>query len=711
MTSTCSRHTRRSSIPTGRAAPLIARRRWPRCARRAAHCAAALAAALGALAAAPAGAAWGPGAELASVDWGRLEQADGASTAVDVSGGGRYVVFQTRATNFFADGDADPPGRIRQGGIFRYDRITRAIALVADGDELDEQTGELLLRGASGPSVSDDGRYVAFASAQQLVSQDVNVHVDVYVRDMAIPLAADRAAGGAYRLVSARDGGDVPATYEPRVPPLPWGDPGTAVFAGQGISGDGRYVAFRSVEQASDLPDRPGVETPGGNVFVRDLVAKRTVLVSRTLDGGAPAGGALAPVALSRDGSTVAWVGENAPSQTRVVTGENIDPRQRAYLWRRWGELGATTRRVTGPADHDDLACPPTGQITPSPVATGPCYGPLSDLDAGVGDIGGRAPALSADGWTVAFVSGAGPRPTSDPDAYLDAYVTSMRPGVSRKAGTVTVTRGTTAAIPQANGDVTAVALSGNGRRLLLVTGRRQFLPPALPLVGEPRSSVGGTELYLVELAGGGIRRVLRTPAGDDVDGVVDAGAQLSAAGDVVAFVSNGTRLFAGDANQQPDAFAVAETPEAGGGGPPLGSGQEPIDVDVGGERELGLRVVSRPDGTLLLRIAVPQAGALAAVASARPAAGNARSRRRRARRARRVAAARTRARAPGRLQLRLALRGRERQAVRRGRPLRARVVLTLAPVDGSAPRRATASASFRVKARPARSRRARRRG
>jgi WD40-like Beta Propeller Repeat len=646
-----------------------------------------------------AGAQWGPGAELASVDWGKLEQANGAATAVDVSGDGRFVVFQTRASNFFADGDADPPGRIRQGGIFRYDRTTRAIELVADGDQLDEQTGELRLRGASAPSVSDDGRHIAFASAQRLVPQDVNDHVDVYVRDMAVPLTADRAASGAYRLASARDGGDVPAAYEPRVPPVPWGNPGSAVHPGQAISGDGRYVAFRSVEQASDLPDRPAVETPGGNVFVRDLVARRTVLVSRTLDGAAAAGGALAPVVLSRDGSTVAWVGQNVPLQTRVVTGDSLDNGQRAYLWRRWDDLGATTRRVTGPADADDPACPPDGVITANPLATGPCYGPLGDLDAGFGDIGGRAPALSADGWTVAFVSGASPRPTQDPDVYLDAYVTSMRPGVSRKAGTRTVTRGSAAANPTVNGDVESVALSGDGNRLLLVTGRRQFLAPAPPLVGSPRAAAGGAELYLVDFAHGETRRLLRTPAGGDVDGGVDPGVALSADGTAIAFVAATPSLFPGDANEIADAFIVAERPDADGGGPPTGVGQDPIQLDVGGERELGMRIVSRRDGTLLLRVAVPRPGALAAVAVAQPAAGNAKARGRRGSRARarRVAAASARARRIGRVQLRLALRGRDLRAVRRGRALRASVTLTLAPADGSAARRVVATATFRA--------------
>ncbi|HEU4701387.1 MAG TPA: hypothetical protein VFS37_02815 [Conexibacter sp.] len=648
--------------------------------------------------AAPAAASWGPGAELASVDWGRLEQANGGSVAVDVSGDGRYVVFQTRASNFFADGDADPPGRVRQGGVFRYDRVTREIALVADGDQLDEQTGELLLRGAAAPSVSDDGRYVAFSTAQPLVPQDGNDAIDVYVRDMAIPLVADRAAGGAFRLVSAKDGGDVPATYASPPTPLPGRNPGTAVYPGQAISGDGRYVAFRTVEQPSDLPDRPTADTPGGNVFVRDLVARRTVLASPLLDGSGPAGGALAPVVLSRDGSTVAWVGENAPLQTPMLPGESLDNGVRRYLWRRWDDAGARTRRVTGLADPDDPACPVGFVVGNDPQATGPCYGPLADVDSGFNDVGGRAPALSADGWTVAFVSGAAPRPAVDVDAYLDAYVTSMRPGVSRKAGTRIVTRGTTAANPRANGDVESVALSADGSRLLLVTARRQFLAPAPPFAGAARTSEGGNELYLADLGANELRRLLTTPGGGDVDGAVDANAALSADGRVTAFTASSRNLFAGDANELTDAFAVAEAVDRVDGPPPA-IGGDPIDVVVvGGGAALRVRVRSRDDGSLLLRVAVPQAGKLDAVATAGERAGNARTRGdRRSGRQRRVAAARTQARRRGTVRLVLALRGRERRAVLRGAALRVRVRVTLMPRDGGVRRRASAAGTFRV--------------
>jgi Tol biopolymer transport system component len=651
-------------------------------------------------------------AQLASVDNARLEQGDGASNAVDVSGDGRWVVFQTRASNFFGDDDPDPLGRTRQGGVFRFDRTTGAIALVADGDQMDDDSGELLLRGASAPSVSDDGRYVVFATAQRLVPQDDNDNVDVYRRDMALPLGLDRAAGAAYTLVSARDGGDDPAHYEPREPALPGRTPGASVFAGQAISGDGRYVAFRTVEQKSDLPANAGVDTPAGSVFVRDVQQRRTVLASPALDGSGPVGGAQVPVVLSRDGSTVAWVGENAPRQTRFVGGETLDDAQRYYLWRRWDEPGARTRRITGIADPDDPACGLDGHISPSVTSVAPCDGPLTDTDASSADIGGRAPALSADGMTVAFVSGAGPRPAQDSDVALDAYVTSMRPGVTRKSGTRVVTKGTTSANAAVNGDVESVAISADGSRVLLATTRRQFLPPAPPLIGDPRSSAGSTELYTTDLTpGGGTRRILR-PGGADLNGAVDANTALSADGRVIAFVSRASNLVFGDANEMADAFVVQEVDDQQTAPPPSGLGEDAIDEDVTSiSDDFALRVTSRKDGTLGLRVVVPVAGAVRAIARTRPvrASRAARSRGsvRRAVRARRVkvrqvASGRATARRRTTVSITLRLSSRDRRSLLRGATLPVRVTATLAPRAGGRARTTAANATFRVKAKPA---------
>jgi hypothetical protein len=204
---------------------------------------------------------YGTGAEPVSVHLERLEQGDDGSGFAAVSGDGRHVAFTTRARNFFADDDPDPPGSYRAGGIFRRDLATGRLDLVADGNVFRKSDDELVLRGAQDPSLSADGRYVVFHTAQQLVPADTDDHVDVYLRDMNVPLRAD----GAYELVSALGAYEAPAS------PSPAGNPGSETYRGAAVSADGRYVAFRNVAATADLP--------AGQVLVRDrrLGATRVV--------------------------------------------------------------------------------------------------------------------------------------------------------------------------------------------------------------------------------------------------------------------------------------------------------------------------------------------------------------------------------------------------------------------------------------------------
>src|SRR5262249_6462834 len=141
-------------------------------------------------------------------------------------------------------------------------------------------------------------------------------------------------------------------------------------------------------------------------VYLRDLDARTTRLITTKTTGGDPAGGAFGPVAVSGDGSTVSWTGQNAPDQTRFITGEIQDPSLSFYLWKRVADgPTAATRRVTGFVDPDDPGCGPGGSVTTSPTATGPCYGPLTTQEQGVSSISTQVPSLSDDGWTVVFTT------------------------------------------------------------------------------------------------------------------------------------------------------------------------------------------------------------------------------------------------------------------------------------------------------------------
>ncbi len=577
-------------------------------------------------------AAGGLGADIVSVDHASDEQANAATTDAVISADGRYVVFQTRATNFFEDdgvanGDPEPLDACREGGIFRYDRDTGELALVADGSEVAlNKNGEcepshVILGGAESPSISADGRYVAFDTAQRLTPQDTNESYDVYVRDMDVALSPERKSSGAYTLVSAKSGGEEPAAYVSKETPQPGREPGAEVWPNTAISADGRYVAFRTGEVSSNLPSDAGVETPQQQLFVRDLQAKTTTLVTVQKKGepeaGKPAGGAIGPTTISGDGSTVAWVAINAPAQTQFLDGESLNDSEPYYLWRRWREPEALTRRVTGISDPDDPACPPGGEVTLSQTAAGPCYGPLSEPESTLSSIALTAPGLSTDGYTVAFLAGAALRPNITKTNGLDVFLTSMRPGVSRKAATRELTLAVKSGNPGSTPSIESVALSPDGSTVAFTSLRNSFVLSEPDPVGAFRSFPTVGDLYVVHLGTNTLERAVVGYEGGDPTRSVQVNPTLSRDGSTVAFVSAATNLVFGDANGLPDAFVATLQTPGGTSAPPSGvnAGAGGFSLTAVSSPELGVTVKRAKDGGVTLLVETPGPGKLAAKA------------------------------------------------------------------------------------------------
>jgi hypothetical protein len=534
---------------------------------------------------------------VASASLERRELADDASSAAVVSGDGRYVAVATAARNLFPDDVVDPPGQFYMGGIFRRDLVTGAFELVALGNLVNERDGSLVRSGAANPSISRDGRYVVFSTAERLVPQDI----DVYRRDMNVPRGPE-----AYTLVSAHDGSDVPARYAGT------GAAGADVTTGMALSGDGNRVVFRTTEHDSDLPDSATVDVPPFQLFVRDIDAHTTQLVSRDRADGRPAGGATGGAGISRDGSTVVWNGLAADRQVRTLPGETIDGNSLFYLWQRL-DRPTDTRRITGASDPDDPAC--TDGFNGSPTAQGPCFGPLSQPEAAIGGIGSTVPALSADGTHVLFLTGAPPRPLTQGIA-LDLFETDMSDGRSRKAGTIELTREGTSRDPVAGAPIESATLSADGRFAAIVTQRTRFLLPALHLTSDVRTTQGINDLYLVNLHAGTIERATRGFRGEDSDGNVLGTPSLSDDGTRVAFLSGATNLFFGDANGRTDAFvadwqAVAP-PVSDPEEPPEAAEPLPAPTPAPPSRKLAVSVRRAPAGQVKLEVKATVAGKLA---------------------------------------------------------------------------------------------------
>lgn len=565
--------------------------------------------------AAPVRAYAAPGASIVSASDARQEQGDDDTTQAIVSADGRYAVFTTRARNFFADDDPDPPGRFRLGGIFRRDLVTGDLLLVAYGDvRSEENPDDLITRGAQNPSVSADGRWIAFSTGAQLVPADANGNVDVYVRDMN--KAPDESA--AYELVSAKDGGDAPASYGTPIVDRPGANPGTDVTPGHAISADGRYVAFRTSFIASDLPDADSPTVGQLQVLVRDRQARRTVLLTRDAATGDPVGAANGGVVLSADGSTVLWSGLAAAEQTRFLPGELVDPSSQYLLWRRWADPGAVTRRVTGASDPDDPSC--TNVYVPSLTGSGPCLGPLATVEGVQGSLVGRLAVLSADGSKAAFLTGASPRGVVVGQS-SDLFMTDMTSGVSRKVGTTELTREGLSG-PDTGAAIEGVDISADGRWLAFTTSRTTFVLPALTLTTPVRAQPQIRDLYLVDLAARTVERADIGYDGSDANGSVATQPSISADGRVIGFTSDASNLFFGDANGRADAFIVRRRDAA----PPEPPAPDPAEVPAPAtpaapaSRVLKLAVRAKPGrrGVVVLTVRAPAAGRLTAVARGR---------------------------------------------------------------------------------------------
>jgi MYXO-CTERM domain-containing protein len=205
----------------------------------------------------------------------RGNSANGPSLSPALSSNGRFVVFVSKATNL-ANG-IDPENTKNEIWLWdRQDQIMERISVTIDG------------KAANGncrtPSVSDDGNFVAFASdANNLVPGDTNGVSDVFVRD--------RAAGTTIR-IEPPDG----CTLGGGAASQPVGFSDTP-----SISGDGRFVAFTSLEANFVSDDTNGV----ADIFVFDRTSR---LVARILgEHNAQGDRASSSPSISTDGEWIAF--------------------------------------------------------------------------------------------------------------------------------------------------------------------------------------------------------------------------------------------------------------------------------------------------------------------------------------------------------------------------------------------------------------------
>lgn len=173
-----------------------------------------------------------------------------------VSADGRFVVFESDATNLVP---ADDNG-LRD--VFVRDRLLGTTIRVSEVPGGGDASGE-----SRYPSISEDGRWIAFTSeAYDLVVNDTNAAQDVFV--------FDRTTGQIARVSMGWDGSE--GNGNSRTP---------------SISGNGRYVAFRS--NATNIVSGP--RDTSKYIYVRDLQTGTNEIASVTWEGVEENGGSWYP--------------------------------------------------------------------------------------------------------------------------------------------------------------------------------------------------------------------------------------------------------------------------------------------------------------------------------------------------------------------------------------------------------------------------------
>jgi hypothetical protein len=174
-------------------------------------------------------------------------QSDKASTSPSISADGRWVSFDTKATNFnTADGGGDVDVYVKDLDNGAVDQVS----IRSDGGQASGTNGSTVVGGDS--SISFDGRFVAFwGNASTLVDGDTNGTNCKNYRENSVPCAdvfvRDRAMNTTTRMTSTNGAQGDEESYSP------------------GLSMDGKFVAFDS---RTTTLDPSGGSATSQDVFV-----------------------------------------------------------------------------------------------------------------------------------------------------------------------------------------------------------------------------------------------------------------------------------------------------------------------------------------------------------------------------------------------------------------------------------------------------------
>ena len=501
-------------------------------------------------------------------------QSNGTAQTATMSGDGRYVAFNTDATNLVA---GDTNGSL---DVFVRDRTAATTSRVSVATGGAQTSGT-----AVDPTISTDGRYVAFTSdATNLVAGDTNGTRDIFLRDRtgATTTRASVATGGAqangssYSPALSADGRYVTFTSAATslggfaigtiyrrdrttgttiaVSRSTAGDLATNASDTSSVSGDGSVVGFTS--SATNLVPLDRDRNAADDVFDRVIATNTTELVSR--HGAFQGNGETHGISMSLDGRYVAFASSSSdlvPNDTNqasdvfvrdtltgavqlvsesVVRGPgsgtsdepSISSDGRFVAFTSFAEdLISTDRNAREDVFLRDLANDSTRLISLSPTGM-------------AGNFGSFQPTVSADGSVVAFTTDATNFIVGDSNMSLDVFARDWANGTTTPVSI-------TSASGQSDGTSQFPSISPDGRYVT-------FSSQASNLVSGDTNAT--QDVFLRDRTAGTTTRLSVTSAGAQSTGSSND-PRISADGRYVAFSSFASNLVAGDTNATTDVF------------------------------------------------------------------------------------------------------------------------------------------------------------
>jgi len=414
-------------------------------------------------------------------------QANNYSESPSISSDGRFVAFASYATNLVStNGIVGPAIYVRD----TQQNVTSVISISSNGIPANAA--------CYSPQISGDGRFVVFmSSATNLVDGDTNASNDIFVRDTLL---------GTTSLVSVSSNGTQ----------------GSAASVSPTISTDGRYIAFSS--SATNLVDN---DTNGkDDIFVRDMVSGTTTLVSRT-ESGLQGDSDCSNPKISENGLAVAFQsssGNFALSDTNLAS---------------------------------DVFC--------KNLTTGAIDLVSAGLNGSVQPGDSSLLSISQDGNKVLFISASTGFVPNDNNGNSDCFLRNIVLGITERISVST-------AGDEANGSSYGASISSDGNFVAFGTAASNFDPNdpgGLPDVYRRDRSAGVTSL-VSKCASSAFCNAESTSASIDASGTKVAYTSLSS--DVVPKDTNGTKdIFIRD--------VVASTSQIGS----LNANGSPLTKEAGG--------------------------------------------------------------------------------------------------------------------------------